>query len=200
MRGEAMKRVCARLQQMGEDLSSFCALEFFAREGDWQTAVYFPKVRSLDVWEIDPAFRPALERNLPGARITIGNSFELALRPENQGRFDFLVFDNPQGLYGPKSEYCEHFEALALVPHLMSQRAWVIFNVNWHPFNYEEKPDWKRRRERYYGTMDTGSLDMHRLAIWYREMFETMRLRNLLSFSERRNDEYLSYLALKLEK
>jgi len=52
------------------------ALEIFAREGDWQTQAYADKVKSLEAWEINPAFESALRKNLPGAKILITDSIE----------------------------------------------------------------------------------------------------------------------------
>ncbi|NUM87645.1 MAG: hypothetical protein HUU37_00435 [Bdellovibrionales bacterium] len=200
MRGTAMRRVCTRLAQEGESLAQFRALEFFAREGDWQTIVYFPKVGSLDAWEIDPAFRSAMEQNLPGAKIRIGNSFEIALHTENQGVFDFLVFDNPMGLYGPNGEYCEHFEALTLVPRLMSRRAWVIFNVNWRPIDYKPNSAWGRRRQQFYGREAAGALEFSWLFDHYDAVFGKMGLRVLRRFSEKRAGAFVSYFVYELER
>ena len=73
-----MRAICEELNRRGYDLSRYDALEFFAREGDWQTLSYADRVRSVEAWEIDPAYEEGLRRNLPQAVIRIGNSFELA--------------------------------------------------------------------------------------------------------------------------
>src|ERR1700730_11138368 len=89
-----MKRVCERLKLLGHNLSGLRALEFFAREGDWQTIGYAKEVAVLDAWEIDSKYERTLRNNLPQARIQIGNSFELAQQREFKGAFDFIVYDN----------------------------------------------------------------------------------------------------------
>ena len=200
MRGNAMKRLCNRLEEKGIDLRAMHALEFFAREGDWQTVAYANKVRSLDAWEINPDFKANLERNLPSAHIVIGNSFDLAKKPENRKRFDFIVFDNPQELFGPGECYCEHFEALELVPVLMSKKSVVVFNVNKKPFDYEKYPKWRASRERFYCTSKTEKMDASFLLDFYKRLFLAKGLETIFSFEEKRNREYLSYLVLILER
>ena len=74
MRGEAMSRVVTKLKEKNIDLANYSVLEFFAREGDWQTLAYFPHVKSLTAWEIDPAFEDRLRQNLNGAEVEIGDS------------------------------------------------------------------------------------------------------------------------------
>jgi hypothetical protein len=195
-----MRRVCARLSALGIDLASRDALEFFAREGDWQTVSYAREVARLDVWEIDPGFESALRENLPRARVRIGNSFELAAEEEFAGQFDFIVFDNPQGIFGEKDRYCEHFEALETVPRLMKPEAVVIFNVNREPFDYERFPAWQLRRNRFYARDQTSRLDEGFLMDFYRRYFEARGIEVRQAFIEPRHDRYLVYFVAALVK
>ena len=196
MRGEAMKSLCIRLEKMGEPLKDYRALEFFARAGDWQTAEYFSKVKHLCAWEIDPEFEIDLIRNLPGADIRIGDSYMLGREECYQNKFGFVVFDNPQNIF---NGHCEHFEALPLLPHLMAERGVVIFNVNRCPFNYEQNPEWKKRREEYYGR-DAHKVDVGFFIDFYTRKFSDMGLNVYISFEAKRNKEYLSYLVFGLER
>lgn len=196
MRGEAMKRVCDRLEQIGEPLGEYRALEFFAREGDWQTTVYASRVKSLFAWEITPDFEKDLRRNLPRAEISIGDSYQLAHEKRHQGRFEFIVFDNPQNVFGDR---CEHFEVLPLIPRLMATQGVVIFNINRHPFNYEQSPEWQKRRKEYYGC-DASALDAAFFLAFYVRKLTVMSLKVRFSFEEPRNKEYLSYLVFGLER
>ena len=93
MRGEAMKNIVSWIKSKNISLGDMSALEFFAREGDWQTVEYCHEVKSLDAWEIDSQFKAALLRNLPNANITIGDSYELAKIKENHEKFNFIVID-----------------------------------------------------------------------------------------------------------
>ena len=196
MRGEAMRRVCDRLDKMGEPLGNYQALEFFARRGDWQTTVYASKVKSLHAWEIASEFEMALKRNLPRAEIRIGDSYKLAQEKCNQGKFDFIVFDNPQNVFGDR---CEHFEALPLTPQLITEQGVVIFNINRRPFDYEKSPEWQKRRSEYY-KCDASILDGGFLLAFYSRKFATMGLKVRFSFEQQRNKEYLSYLVFGLDR
>jgi len=195
-----MRCLCKRLEENGVDLSQMHALEFFAREGDWQAVAYSDKVYSIDAWEIDPAFREGLKQNLPMARITIGDSFNLAKIPKNSHKFDFIVFDNPQGHFGPNNCYCEHFQALDLIPLLMPEECIAIFNVNKRPFDYAKHLNWKASREKYYGSLKTEEMDSQILLDFYQEKFLNLGLTTVFSFEEQRNMEYLSYLAFSLKR
>ncbi len=191
-----MKLICSRLEQMGEPLSQYRALEFFARAGDWQASAYAAKVKSISAWEIDPNFEKDLKRNLPDAKIQIGDSYNLAYDKQYQNVFEFIVFDNPQNIF---SDYCEHFEALPLISELMAKQGLVIFNVNRHPFNYAENPEWQKRRMEYYGC-DASDLNSAFLLNFYPHKFFTMGFKVRFSFEEQRNKEYLSYLVYGLER
>ena len=196
MRGKAMKLLCHRLKQMGEPLSNYRALEFFARSGDWQTYAYVSEVKNLSAWEIDSNFKIDLKRNLPSAKIRIGDSYKLAHEKCYHGAFEFIVFDNPQNVFG---DHCEHFDALPLISNLMSKQGVTIFNINRHPFNYAESPEWQKRRNEYYG-LDASELDVDFLLDFYANQFADMGLKVRFSFEEQRNIEYLSYLVFGLER
>ena len=197
VQGQAMRKVCGLLKDKGIDLSRMRALEFFGREGDWQTTAYAGEVMSLEAWEIDPKFEPALRRNLPDATIRIGDSYEIAAAPENKGRFDFVVLDNPQCLFGEELEHCEHFDALPLGLGLIEKEGGLIFNINWMPFDFDEHPHWKKERENYYGLGDTSMLDVegHTLP-FYRRKVESHGFEVSDCFEMVRNPEYLSYIVV----
>ena len=161
------------------------ALDFFAREGDWQTYHVANKVAKIHAWEIDPRFEGNLRSNLPNnASIVIGDSFETL--KTNTEIFNLIVLDNPQGCFG--NGYCEHFEALpAVLPHL-SDEGVVIFNVKVEPFNYEDKHEWQQRRNSFYG-VDGARLDIDFVFKFYAEFFHTMGYREDVVFWEVRPQE-----------
>ena len=197
---EPMRRVCSRLAGIGIDLASYSALEFFAREGNWQTLSYASLVARLDAWELDPHFESALRHNLPNARIRIGNSFELAKSPQFAGQFDFIVYDNPQMIFGDRHQYCEHFEALETLPHLMKQRAVVLFDINREPFDYELFPDWQKRRNEFYQVADASRLDEDFLMAFYNRYFHDRALTSINAFIEPRHAPYFAYFVAVLQK
>ena len=200
MRGQAMKKICEKLEQQGFDMSQMDALEFFAREGDWHIRTYADKVGSLEAWELDCRFEEGLKKNLPFASVKIGNSFELARLKTSQNKFDYIVIDNPQYLYGTRNEYCEHFEALELVPLLMKNKAIVIFDINSKPFDYDKHIEWQQRRNKFYHVDDASVLSKSFLMVFYKEFFEGLGLNVDFSWIEPRNNEYLAYMIIGLCK
>src|SRR5262245_6605123 len=193
-----MRRVVGELQRRGFALERARALEFFAREGDWQATAYAAAVARLEAWEVDPRFERGLRANLPAAEVRIVDSLQAALRPENRARFDLVVIDNPQGCFGPRGRYCEHFEALETVGALLDGSGVVVFNVNHAPFDFERHPDWRARRAAFYGVPDTARLGASFLLDFYRGFFRGRGLESRFAFEEPRNAEYLSYLVFRL--
>ena len=198
MRGKAMSKVCVRLKSEGVQMQKLSALDFFAREGDWQTVVYAREVGSLEAWELCPEFLPGLQRNLPGATLRIVDSYDYGLRTSD--RFDFVVLDNPQGIFGAESRYCEHFEALPIALRLLKQHSFLIFNLNWAPFNFELHPEWWRRRSEFYGLESTARVSLEGFLLpFYRHYFEARGFEVMQAFLEPRNEEYLSYAVFHLK-
>ncbi len=197
MRGQAMAKICERLKIEGVEMQDFSALDFFAREGDWQTVVYAKEVKSLEAWEINPEFLPGLQRNLPGATLRIVDSYEYGAKTSD--RFDFVVLDNPQATFGPDGRYGEHFEALQVVLRLLKPGAFLIFNLNWAPFNFAEHAEWRRRRATFYAQADTSDLSLGGFLLpFYADYFAAHGFKALQSFAQPRNDEYLAYLVFRL--
>ena len=198
MRGEAMGKICTRLKAEGVDMRKLSALDFFAREGDWQTVVYAREVGVMEAWEISPEFLPGLQRNLPGATVRIVDSY--AYGPKTTDRFDFVVLDNPQAIFGPEGRYCEHFEALPVVLRLLRPGAFLVFNLNWAPFNFEANKEWQRRRAEFYGTVDTSSLSLERFMLpYYTRYFEVKGFEIINCFVQPRNNDYLAYAVFRLQ-
>lgn len=193
-----MRRVIKKLKSDGVDLSMRRALEFFAREGNWQTVSYAKEVAALDAWEIDPQFEPALRKNLPEANVRIGNSFELAKKSEFRKAFDFIVIDNPQGIFGDRNQYCEHFEVLDLLPGLIKGEAVVIFDINRAPFNYLRFPEWRQRREKFYKRERTAKLGLDFLSEHYRRYFAKLGLKVVDLFFEIRHEDHFVYCVTRL--
>lgn len=195
-----MRRVVKKLKKQGVELRGRRALEFFAREGNWQTVSYAGEVASLDAWEIDRQFEPALRKNLPKARIRIGNSFALAKKAEFKNAFDFIVVDNPQGIFGNKSQYCEHFEVLDLLPRLIRGDAIVIFDINRAPFNYHRFPEWRARREKFYKRERTARLGLDFLARFYKRYLVARGLKVNDLFFEIRHEDHFVYCVTRLAR
>lgn len=196
-----MIQVVQRLQLMGVNLARMRALEFFAREGDWQTLGYANQVNSLDAWEINPDFEPALRKSLPRAKICIGDSYQLALQPKFKQQFDFLVLDNPQVVFGQQGEHCEHFEAILLAPHLLSPSGGIlVFNVNHNPYGYEKFPEWQKRRNEFYGLTKTAKVELSFLETFYRQLFKRLGFTTSFLFFEQRHEPSIAYCVAGLQR
>jgi hypothetical protein len=198
MRGKAMQKIVYILEREWDiDFSKLNGLEFFSRKGNWQTLSYSDLVKTLTAWEIDEQFESSLRKNLPKAEVTIGDSFKLACEFRYKNRFDFIVFDNPQGTY---NGYCEHFECVDLINKIIKKEGGVvIFNVNKNPFNYDKTSIWAQRRNHYYNVEESAGLDSVFLLSFYKHKFYTLGFKTLFSFEISRNNEYLSYLVFRIE-
>lgn len=195
-----MRKVVKRVEELGVDLKKYDGLEFYAREGDWQTVSYSDQLASLHAWEIDPEREKALRRNLPNAQIRIGNSYELACLPEYQKKFNFINFDNPQATFGCNNEYCEHFEALPLIENLIPDQGIVVFDVNYNPYNYKYNNVWRKRRDSFYKKTDTSRLSFEFIKSHYEDYFLKMGFVNKFSFIEDRHDGHFAYCVMKLNR
>jgi hypothetical protein len=185
VRDVAIKKIVSALESRGIDLSTMNALDFFAREGDWQTAYYAKKVSQIHAWEIDPKYEKNLRENLPlTAEIVIGDSFETLQKTHR--KFDLIVLDNPQGCFGEK--YCEHFDALPEVLRLLEDRSVVIFNIKTEPFEYSEKVQWQKRRNDFY-ERPADSLPEDFVFKFYDDFFERRGFEVTSSFWEERPQE-----------
>lgn len=197
MRDVAIKSIVKNLQERGVDLSNMIALDFFSREGDWQTSYYAKIVSKIHAWEIDPDFESSLRRNLPeNAEIKIGNSYEHAR--DCREKFNLIVLDNPQGCFG--NDYCEHFEALPAVLPLAKEDFILIFNVKTKPFNYEDKVVWKEKRNKFYET-DATELKEEFVYKYYKDYFQKRGFEVEFSFlTKRPQEEGLSAYTAKLTR
>jgi len=191
-----MKKIISKLVQKGVNLDQYISLEFFARDGSWQTKSYSNHVKKLYLWEIDKTFEIELIKNFPNSHISIGDSFVLAKKDKYRNKFNLLVFDNPQGIYG---KYCEHFEALELSYSLLSNKGVIIFNINKSPYDLKLNMAWKLRRDNYYG-FDSINISSEQMIQFYSSKLKNYGFNVLSLFEEERNREYLSYLVFIVSK
>jgi hypothetical protein len=199
MKDAAIKEIITNLKDRGEKFETMTALDFFAREGDWQTSHYAFLVSELHAWEINPSFEEKLRENLPkSSKITIGDSHILG--QECQFKFDLIVIDNPQGVYGEK--YCEHFDALKVAISLFKDTGILIFNVKTAPFDYDDKVMWKKRRNDFYG-QDSAKLQKDFIHKFYENLLRENGFMVEYSFMTERpqEDNLFAYTAkIKREK
>lgn len=172
MRDYAIRKIIEDLTHHNIDLKNLSVLDFFAREGDWQTKVIADKVKVIHAWEVNPEFEENLKKNLPNAKIKIGDSFSFCKNSDE--RFDLIILDNPQGCFGINQDKCEHFDALPEILNLLNNQSIVIFNVKTEPFDYHKHEKWQSRRNDFYQRQDCSNLDKEFSFNFYKNYFETL--------------------------
>jgi hypothetical protein len=124
-------------------------------------------------------------------------------------KYNFVVIDNPQNLFGlyllntNEPQYCEHFDVLPYTNKILDDGI-VIFNVNLVPYNYDKFPLWKKRREKFYGKVDTSNLKLDFVSNFYKNFFTERNFQVLFHTYVRRITpnpfETLYYFAYHLRK
>lgn len=117
------------IAQVVEDIPGTAnALDFYAGDGRYEGHIL--DRFHLTSWEINPKLIDELRRNCPNAEVVNGDSYQLAKRRENWGRFNLIVFDN-----SPID--AEHFKALPYVFLLLrDEGGTVVFNLLTDPNRY----------------------------------------------------------------
>lgn len=105
---------------------SLSVLDFYAGEAQWITP-QLKRFSDVHLLEIRPDFEAKLRERMPHAKVSIGDSYQMAQLPENRHRFDLVVMDNHVGAF---AEHVEHFEAIQHVPTLLREKGgYLIVNV-----------------------------------------------------------------------
>lgn len=206
---KATKTMFLELEKRGIILEKLNALEIFARDGTWQTTFYANKIKTLEVWEVDPSWEKNLRKNLPKAKVRILDSIKNIQTYEKFAKFNLIMIDNPMNIYGNENEniqnrYCEHFDVIKNIDKIMDNESIVVFNVNRCPFDYDKFPIWKNKREKFYGNMNSGNMNQDFLFDFYEKLFKKSNFKTLFKFSVDRmlNDRINSvyYFVYKLKK
>jgi len=180
---KATKELISKLEDCGINFENYNTIELFGREGSWQTKLFANKVKNLEVWEIDNSFEKKLRENLPKSEVKIVDSIKTLQENKNFPAYDLILIDNPNNTYGLNGTYCEHFDILKNIKKLIHNRALIIFNVNRKPFNYEEFPKWRKRRDEFYGTKKTEDMSITNLLKFYEEFFDNLGLKTIFSIN-----------------
>ncbi len=164
---EPIEEVFAKLRESDFAVSTARALEVFGRCGDWHTRYYQPLVGSLEVWEIDPVYREALQKNLPNAVIKITDSYREILNTTD--KFEIIVIDNPQSIFDDR-QFCEHFDLFPEILRISADTACVILNVNFQPYNFQPGSPWYQRRQEFYATDNPEKLKIDEVIETYKRI------------------------------
>jgi hypothetical protein len=165
-----IQRLMRDLQARGVDVRRLRALDVFGWTGERLTMRYAPLVKSIDVWEIDPTFEPALRRNVPNADVTITDSYEEIKRTDRT--YDLVVVDN---FHTPD----EHFRLFPHIFRVLSDDAVLVLRVigeaggaarRAHPTLFSAEHLAERRE--FYGTDSPDRMTFEALAEHYRRLAE----------------------------
>ena len=196
-----MGYVLSQLTSRGVPLARLDALEVFGARGEFHTLDYAAQVRSLEVWEVDPACEADLRRNLPRARVKITDAFaEIRTVP---GPYGLIVIDNPQSTYGA---WCEHFDLFPEVFRLVGEEGILVLNVIPQApavvraeYPYLFNPEHLARRTAYYHTETPEQVALDHMAAVYTKLAEENGLRVDWWFNRRRA-LFVDYLVLHLTR
>jgi len=201
---KATNELIQKLEELGIIFKNYNAIELFGRDGSWQTQLFAKKVKNIEIWEINKEFEKKLRENLPNSKIKIIDSIKTLNEKMKYQSFDLILLDNPNNIYGPNQEYCEHFDILKNIIKLIDKKAIIVFNVNRKPFNYNKFPQWKKRREEFYENKSTEEMSIKQLLVFYEKYFKKIGLETIFSinvirvlFEEIDTNHYFAFLLTK---
>jgi len=201
-----MHGVLRKLRRRGIPLGRMDALEAFGGDGSRHTLDYCKSVRSLEVWEVDPLNAVSLKSNLPGASVSIVDSFREVKSTELT--FDLVVVDCPASQFGPDYRYCEHFDFFnADLFRVLRESAVLILNVLPEQEGSIESrmkrlpPKHLSRRGNFYGTNRPATLSVDEMVRAYRSILNANGLELEWHFSQLRTiRSQVHYLVLKVRR
>ena len=201
-----MNQIVDFLKSEGIPLEKLHAIEIFGGIGKTD-AILAKNVKAFEIWEIDQKLKPQLVKIFPNAKIKICNSVDILNKSQKIRKFDLILIDNPMNVFGIKKnsfEYCEHFDVIKNIPKLMDKEVIVIFLVNKKPFFFKklkkENTLWRKRRQQFYGNVNTNDMSVEFLTSFYRELFRNMGLITIFSNIIPRHSPHLDYFIFMLRK
>ena len=185
------------------DLENFKAIEIFGGEGV-NDSIFSKYAKYFEIWEIDSSLESELNKNVPNAKIKFCDSIKTLNENNDFGFFDLILIDNPMSVFGEKLEYCEHFDVIKNIEKLIDKEAIVIFLVNKKPFFSKKLKKknilWRKRRQEFYGKVDTNNMSIQFLSSFYTELFRSIGLNTIFSNIIPRHSPHLDYFIFMLRK
>ena len=201
-----MNHVIDFLKSKNIHLEKLHAIEIFGGTGKID-AILAKNVKTFEIWEIDQKLKPQLEKRFPNAKIKICNSVEILNKSQKIRKFDLILIDNPMNVFGIKKnsfEYCEHFDVIKNIKKLIGKEAIIIFLVNKKPFFSKKLKKknalWRKRRQEFYGDVDTNNMSIQFLTSFYTELFKSLGLNTVFANSIPRHNPHLDYFIFLLRK
>ena len=122
-----MKKVIKYLENKNINLRKLSCVDMFAVDGTFCTTLLAEKVHYIDCFEIDKDVYTKLKDTFSSIssirRLMQKDSIEYF--NNNQGDYDLIFIDNPQGKY---SNYFEYFDILPIIKNMMNEETILIHN------------------------------------------------------------------------
>jgi hypothetical protein len=157
------------------------ALDLFGGHGLLVTADYVPYCDYFEMWEIIPLYAKFAKRFLPKAVVNVGDSIKAVKEGKLLRRdYNFIVIDNPQGIFNEATEYCEYFD---LFPEIFNyidvKKTFFVTNasldveeyIKTHPYFSAQLDKWLKKRKEFYN-MDAKKIYPEQLEKILRDKFK----------------------------
>lgn len=199
-----MQKVMEELERRRSPLGEIDGLEVFGGDGTRHTIDYAARLRSLEVWEVDPDRQAELQKNLPNALIRNVDSYVEVNKTKRT--YDLVVLDNAVSLFGPDLCFCEHFEIFTPILAILRSPGVIILNVL--P-EVKDDPDQEfhsrvtqlARRRHFYGEVNSSCIELKRMIESYREKLWSQGWELEWEFSRQRTvRSKVHYLIMKVTR
>jgi predicted nuclease with RNAse H fold len=192
--------VLKELRRRGIRLETMNALEIYGHTGAFHTKHYAPYVRTLEVWEIDPACEAPLKQNLPNAKVKIVDSYEEIKSTSN--KYHLIMIDNPMSTF---NERCEHFDLFPDIFRVMKGVSILVLNIipeiddtarQKYPYLFNHVQ--LERRKMFYQTVHPENVPIDDMVKIYKKYIEENCFNMEWHFCQRRN--FVWYLVIKVRR
>jgi len=199
--GSPIQQVFAELERRGVTVRDARALEVFGGDGDLHVRDYAHRVGTLEIWDREPSVESQLRKSFPGARITIGDSFQLIR--ETQNHYDIVVMDNPLSYtVTPADLFMDSLQKVSVAPVFIlnvvcdidpaTRRAWPAFQL------LGDVEAILERRRAMFRTQLPEHISLEQMTSVYAELARTLGFETEWSYSRRRH--YGHYLVFRLRR
>lgn len=196
------QKVISELKKRNVEFKGAEVIELFGGSGCLQTADYASKVKSLEIWEIDPKYEPELRSNFPDAAIRITDTYREIKK--SRKKFDVILVDNPTITHGG---HHEHFDLFPDVFRIAKDSCILVVNVipelrkeffERYSINLEEVQLKKRleARRTFYGIDQPEKVGFDEMVKTYKKLAEQNGFEVEWYFSQKRT--FVHYLVMKI--
>lgn len=168
------QKAVRELHRRGIVLENCRALEVFGGSGELTTRDYASRVRTLEIWEIDPRFERYLSDTFLTARVKCVDSYA-EIRATSQ-QYDFIGVDNPVRVH---DGHYEHFDLFPDLLRVASDSAviWLLV-MPYCAAEFRDLWGWRftaehlRARAEFYSTATPEHVPIDRMVAAYKAIIE----------------------------